>query len=91
MKNVRSTVLHVALFLLAVASFLTIYIRANSSQDKYDRVELNTGWTVKLNNRDTYENVDLDDFHTKRVRRGDWFVLKSTIPDDIPDSPPFLA
>ncbi len=85
MKKYRSTILHVLLFILAVASFLTIYIRASLTRDRYDKVELNKGWSVKINNEKTFDQVTLDDFHVKSVKRGDWFVLKSIIPGNLPE------
>ncbi|MCR5279274.1 MAG: GGDEF domain-containing protein [Lachnospiraceae bacterium] len=64
---------------------MTIYIRASQAQNEYNRAELKTGWTVKINNTQDYSDVNLDDFHVKNVKRGDWFVLKTTLPADLPD------
>ncbi len=73
------------MFTLVIVGFLSIYIMANVSQNKYGAMELNKGWSVRINQGDIHENVDLDVFRAPRVKRGDWFVLKSKLPDEIPN------
>lgn len=91
-KKWRSAALHVILFLFVAVSFIAVYIRAGIVRTRYDKVELSKGWTVKLTrageqNIEILEDVDLDEYHVKGLVRGDWFVLSTTLPEELPERP----
>ncbi|MCR5310083.1 MAG: GGDEF domain-containing protein [Lachnospiraceae bacterium] len=95
MKRWRTAALHIILFILAVAGFLIVYVRAGLTREKSDKVELSKGWKIKVNygasiHSSTFEDVNLDEFRFEGVERGDWFVLTSTLPDVLPENPTMM-
>lgn len=84
MINNRSKILHGLLFFFVVAIFAVAYVAARHAGTSHEGISLDEGWDIKYNSS-VYEDVDLKNFKLPITHNGDWIVMSTTLPDNLPD------
>lgn len=85
LKKKLGVLLHIFLFLCAFSLIITPLAHSRLERKKVNKTVLNTGWTVKLNNKDLYENVSLDEFRMNVAQNGTYIELEGKFPDYVAD------
>ncbi|MBO4679766.1 MAG: GGDEF domain-containing protein [Lachnospiraceae bacterium] len=85
MKKWRSRILHMLLFVFAMALFVYAYSNTITSRNAGYNRQLIDGWNIQIND-DLYQSVDLTDFKFPVTHKGDWVSLWGQLPDDLPDN-----
>ncbi len=85
MDKIKSRILHVLLFALAMTMFGMAYFQSVKNRNLHEKIVLNSGWTVRIND-DIYTSVDLASFKFPVTNKGDWVVMAGTLPEDFSDN-----
>lgn len=83
-SNWKSRMFHILLFSFVMVMFLVAYGAAYNTRNTEDTVKLRNNWTIKYNDN-VSENVDLTSFRFPVAKKGDWIVMTSTLPEDMPE------
>lgn len=84
MKTVRARVLHYTLLVFVIGMFFLAYGSAGINKVSADKIVMTDGWTIKYND-EIHENVSLNEFRVPVTDKGDWFVLTTTLPEELPE------
>lgn len=85
MKRWKNQLLHVIMFIFAMTMFVMAYLTTVKVRDTGDKIVLNKGWTVRINN-EIFEDVDLSSFKFPVTNKGDFIVVAANMPKSIPDN-----
>ncbi|MBP5454799.1 MAG: hypothetical protein J6Y09_09375, partial [Lachnospiraceae bacterium] len=86
MKQWKSRTLNWIMFSFAVMVMVIAFISNSKTTRNGEITRITDGWTIKYNNTEVYEDVNLDEFRGPMAMRGDWIVCSVKLPDDLPSN-----
>ena len=82
----KSRALNWIMFSFALMVMIVALISGKNTATEGEVTRLNKGWTIKYNNSEVYEDVDLNEFRGPMAMRGDWIVCSTKLPEDLPEN-----
>ncbi|MBR6004287.1 MAG: hypothetical protein IK068_06160 [Lachnospiraceae bacterium] len=82
----KSRALNWIMFSFALMVMIVALISGKNTATAGEVTRLNRGWTIKYNNSDVYEDVDLNEFRGPMAMRGDWIICSTKLPEDLPEN-----
>lgn len=83
MNNWKNISLHMILFVFVSIMLIVAAFGAGAEETKGFQREYAEGWNVKVNNGQTFENVNLDNLHLGVCSAGTHIVMTNTLPEDL--------
>jgi len=79
----KNRTLHFILFVFVTVMIAASWIGAKTEKEDGYRRSFSEGWNVKLNNGQSYDNINLNELHMDVCNAGTQIILTNTLPEDL--------